>query len=59
MRNLSQDSCSAECGREFEGFWDECGEMLKNANMGGMEEMDQFYTHCLEARDMSSSVYLG
>jgi len=42
------DSCSAECGRVFEGFWDECGEMLKNANMGGMEEMDQFYTHCLE-----------
>jgi hypothetical protein len=29
--------------------------MLKNANMGGMEEMDQFYTHCLEARDMSSN----
>jgi hypothetical protein len=42
------DSCSAECGRVVEEFWDQCGEMLKNANIDGMVEMDQFYTHCLE-----------
>ncbi len=29
--------------------WDQCGEMLTTAGMGGMDEMGQFYDHCLEA----------
>ena len=28
---------------------DQCGGMLTNANMGGMEEMSVFYDHCLES----------
>ena len=42
------DTCSAECGRVFEPFWDQCGEMLVAAGMGGMDEMSIFYDHCLE-----------
>ena len=43
------DACSKECGRIFETFWDECGDMLVNANMGGMEGMGTFYDHCVES----------
>ena len=28
---------------------DQCGGMLSNAGMGGMEEMSVFYDHCLES----------
>ena len=28
---------------------DQCGGMLTNAGMGGMEEMSTFYDHCLES----------
>ena len=43
------DACGKECGRIFETFWDECGDMLVNANMGGMEGMGTFYDHCVES----------
>ena len=36
------DQCSAECGKVFEPFWDQCGEMLVSAGMGGMGEMSLF-----------------
>ena len=36
------DRCSAECGKVFEPFWDQCGEMLVSAGMGGMGEMSIF-----------------
>ena len=42
------DVCSAECGAIFEPFWDECGSMLTQMNMGGMEQMGYFYDSCLE-----------
>ena len=42
------DSCTANCGRVYEPFWDECGDMLTSAHMGGMEEMGVFYEHCVE-----------
>eukprot|EP01044_Picomonas_judraskeda_P018363 COSAG03_NODE_3625_length_1914_cov_49.052893_2_plen_427_part_01 len=42
------DQCSPECGRVFEPFWDQCGEMLVQAHMGGMDEMGTFYDDCLE-----------
>jgi hypothetical protein len=42
------DQCNAECGRVFEPFWDQCGEMLTQAHMGGMDEMGLFYDYCLE-----------
>ena len=29
----SRDVCNADCGRLFEPFWDECGDVLLNANM--------------------------
>eukprot|EP01048_Picozoa_sp_COSAG05_P001978 COSAG05_NODE_73_length_21807_cov_283.593698_17_plen_84_part_00 len=29
--------------------WDSCGLMLTQANMGGMDEMNGFYTKCLES----------
>ena len=44
-----QDECSAECGAVFEPFWDTCGSMLVMAGMGGIDEMSEFYDHCLEA----------
>ena len=37
-----EDSCSSACGIVFEPFWDQCGDMLSNAGMGGMEEMGLF-----------------
>jgi hypothetical protein len=43
------DACSKKCGRVFEPFWDECGGMLVDAKMGGMEEMGTFYDHCVES----------
>ena len=42
------DQCSPDCGRVYEPFWDECGAMLTQANMGGMDEMGFFYDDCLE-----------
>lgn len=42
------DECNPQCGRVFEPFWDQCGEMLVEAHMGGMEEMGLFYDDCLE-----------
>jgi hypothetical protein len=44
----SRDGCTADCGRIFEPFWDQCGAMLIDANMGGMEQMGVFYEHCVE-----------
>ena len=38
----SMDDCNAMCGVVFEPFWDQCGDMLTNAQMGGMEEMGVF-----------------
>ena len=29
--------------------WDQCGDMLSQAGMGGMEQMGMFYDRCLEA----------
>ena len=43
------DLCSAECGRVFEPFWDQCGRMLTNAGMGGMGEMSIFCEPCPHA----------
>ena len=43
------DVCNAACGAVFEPFWDQCGAMLTNANMGGMDTMGVFYNHCLES----------
>ena len=37
-----EDSCSSACGIVFEPFWDQCGEMLVSAGMGGMGEMSLF-----------------
>ena len=42
-----KDKCNAKCGAIFEPFWDQCGEMLTHAKMGGMSEMGSFYTSCL------------
>ena len=42
------DSCNADCGKIFEPFWDQCGDMLTKANMGGMDRMNGFYDNCLE-----------
>jgi hypothetical protein len=39
---------SASCGKVYEPFWDQCGAMLSNAAMGGMEEMGEFYDICLK-----------
>ena len=36
------DTCNAACGIVFEPFWDQCGEMLTVAGMGGMDEMGIF-----------------
>jgi hypothetical protein len=41
------DSCNIDCGKIFEPFWDECGEMLTEAQLGGMDEMFDFYDNCL------------
>ena len=42
-----------EAGSEFSPArvvaGDQCGGMLSNAGMGGMEEMSVFYDHCLES----------
>ena len=43
------DSCDPECGLLFEHFWDECGVILTNADLGGMDEMGNFYNNCLGA----------
>ena len=43
------DSCDPECGLLFEHFWDECGDILNNAGIGGMDEMGNFYQNCLGA----------
>ena len=42
------DTCSISCGRLYEPFWDECGGALDSMGMGGMQEMNLFYEHCLE-----------
>ena len=42
------DECNPQCGRVFEPFWDQCGAMLTEAHMGGMDEMGLFYDDCLE-----------
>ena len=41
------DKCNAKCGAIFEPFWDQCGQMLTAAKMGGMKEMGFFYHSCL------------
>ena len=38
----SADECTAACGRVFEPFWDTCGGVLTDINMGGMDEMGIF-----------------
>ena len=38
----ADDVCNAECGQIFEPFWDQCGDMLTSAGMGGMGEMNIF-----------------
>eukprot|EP01047_Picozoa_sp_COSAG01_P010279 COSAG01_NODE_432_length_17115_cov_126.732593_14_plen_172_part_00 len=45
----NKDKCSAGCGKVFEPFWDECGDMLLASKMGGMDEMKRFYDHCLQS----------
>ena len=45
----AQDTCSSACGLVFEPFWDMCGVMLTEAQMGGMDEMGLFYDNCLES----------
>lgn len=45
----AQDTCSSACGIVFEPFWDMCGVMLTEAQMGGMDEMGLFYDNCLES----------
>jgi hypothetical protein len=42
------DKCSAKCGKVFEPFWDQCGQMLTAAKMGGMDGMGKFYDRCLQ-----------
>ena len=46
---MPQDKCDHKCGIIFEPFWDQCGEMLTVAGMGGMDEMGIYYDHCLES----------
>ena len=45
----AKDRCSAECGRIFEPFWDQCGSILTSVQMGGMKQMSTFYDGCLQS----------
>ena len=47
------DTCNAACGIVFEPFWDQCGEMLTVAGMGGMDEMGIF---CAFANSLHANV---
>jgi hypothetical protein len=44
-----KDRCSVACGKVFEPFWDQCGSMLTQMQMGGMSGMGAFYNSCLRA----------
>ena len=38
----TEDACDRDCGEMFEPFWDSCGEMLAQMNVGGTEGMTSF-----------------
>ena len=53
------DECNPQCGRVFEPFWDQCGAMLTEAHMGGMDEMGLFYASAAGLVGLASLLLLG
>eukprot|EP01052_Picozoa_sp_SAG31_P041354 SAG31_NODE_6248_length_2103_cov_1.078343_1_plen_202_part_01 len=44
----ASDSCSRECARAIQPFWDDCGDLLTQMEMGGTEGMDEFDHKCAQ-----------
>ena len=42
----AQDTCSRECARVIQPFWQDCGPLLMQMNMGGTEGMQEFDEKC-------------
>jgi hypothetical protein len=40
------DTCSRECARVIQPFWEDCGPLLGAMNMGGTEGMEEFDAKC-------------
>ena len=49
MHCIDRSPDRSSVGRVLIYQWDQCGEMLTLAGMGGMDEMGDFYDHCLVA----------